>query len=233
MEVFQKITLSQTNCFLLKATDGYLLIDCGRAGSEQAFLSELGRMGIDPLSIRYLLLTHHHSDHCGLLHFLLSVNPKTRIIMSEACAAYLETGLHFKPEAERYSSKTLNFAIWLYGLIGGKLTDTFQPYFIRAGDVILPGQDGALPDFTGIRGRLLYTPGHTEDSISLVVGDDAFVGDAARNLLGFTGAPYKPILYYDQKACYKSWRKLLAAGARTIHPAHGKSFPACRLKRYM
>lgn len=231
MEAYQKITLSQTNCFLVKAARGYLLADCGGAGDERRFLSALGRMGLTPLSVRWLLLTHHHSDHCGLLPFLLRANPRLNVIMSEKCAAYLETGRHFHPDGEQYAGKALGLAMRMYGLAGGKLTDTFPPYARRAGDVVWPERDGILPEPVGIPGSLLHTPGHTGDSLSLIVGEDAFVGDAARNMLHFCGAPYEPLLYSDRKLCFESWAKLLSAGVKTVHPAHGPGFPAARLKR--
>ncbi|MEA4813545.1 MAG: MBL fold metallo-hydrolase [Oscillospiraceae bacterium] len=233
MDNFQKIELSRTNCFLLRAADGYLLIDCGYAGNEQRFLLKLKRLGLEPSSVRYLLLTHHHSDHCGLLPYLLSLNPQIRIIMNEKCAAYLEAGRNVHPAAERYASGTLSAAMQLYGLAGGKAADTFSPYFRRAGDIILSEQHDVLPDFIGIPGRFLHTPGHTKGSISLIVGEDAFVGDAARNILKLAGAPYEPILYYDKEACHDSWRRILSTGAKRIHPAHGKSFPAVYLERYV
>lgn len=230
MQPLQKITLSRTNCFLLKAADGYLLVDCGCAGDEQSLLVQLGRLGLSPLSIRSLLLTHHHSDHSGLLPFLLSANPRLNIVMSGKCAAYLERGRHCHPAEERYASKALGLVMGLYRLTGGKLTQALTPYVRRDGDVIAE-RDEDLPDFLGIPGRLLHTPGHTEDSLSLIVGKDAFVGDAARNLLNFLGSPYEPILYSDRSACRDSWAKLLARGITTIHPAHGPSFSAECLRK--
>ena len=60
----------------------------------------------------------------------------------------------------------------------------------------------------------------------MIVGEDAFVGDAARNILGFLGTPYQPILLYDKGACLESWERLLSMGVKRIHPGHGKSFDA-------
>ena len=221
---FHRILLSQSNCFLLRATDGFLLIDCGSAGEERRLLRKLSRLGVSSRSIRYLLLTHHHSDHCGLLPFLLSVNPDIRVIMSDTCAAALRSGRHLHPPGERYASDSLRTAFRLYGLLGGEIADTFPPYFYREADILWLEEDGALPGFVGIPGRLLHTPGHTAGSLSLIVGKHAFVGDAARNCLRFLGAPHEPILYSDRSACLKSWAKLSSSGAVTIHPGHGPSF---------
>lgn len=225
MYTFQQICLSQTRCYLLKANDGYLLIDCGSAGDARTLLAKLAGKGLSLLSIRYLLLTHHHSDHCGLLPFLLSENPGICVIMSEKCAAYLEAGCHFHPAGERYAVKALGRLMWLYGQLDGKLASEFRPYLKRTCDVIWPGQDGDLPEAAVIGGKLINTPGHTEDSVSLVIGEHAFVGDAARNMLNFLGAPYEPVLYNNRRACYESWAKLISMGVKYIHPAHGRSFP--------
>lgn len=233
MVAFEKIALSQTNCFLFKSADGYLLVDCGGAGDAKAFLSAINRLGLSPSSISTLLLTHHHSDHCGLLPLLLSENPHIKLMMSEPCAAYLETGRHFSPDSQRYAAKSIGLVMALYGLMGGKLADTFPPYFCRPGDVILQNAQNSLPDFLGIGGTLLHTPGHTWDSTTLIIGEDAFVGDAARSALNFCGAPYEPILYYDRAVFLESWKNILSSGVKTIHPAHGSPFPAVYLKKFL
>lgn len=229
MDAFQRIRLSQTCCYLLKANDGYILIDCGCAADERTLLSKLESERLNPRSIRYLLLTHHHSDHCGLLSFLLSANPDIRVIMSEKCAAYLETGRHFSPDGERYAVKAMGGIMRVYRQMSGNMTDVFLPYFKRDCDVLCASRDRDLPNFMGCKGRLIQTPGHTEGSISLVVGEHAFVGDAVRNILNFLGATYEPILYYDRRTCYESWTKLLSTGVKYIHPAHGPSLRAERL----
>lgn len=230
MQPFIQITLSQTNCYLLKAREEYLMVDCGREGDERRLLRKLRLLGIPLSSIRWLLLTHHHSDHCGLLHYLISANPDIRIIMSRKCADYLGTGSHYHSANETYANIALQKAFSLYSKMGGALSDTFIPYLKREGDFILYDESAALPDPVGISGSLLQTPGHTEDSISLVTDGNAFVGDAARNMLNFLGSPYEPIILYNLNICFDSWRKLLSTGVMRIHPAHGKSFDMKRMQ---
>jgi len=79
-------------------------------------------------------------------------------------------------------------------------------------------------------GKIISTPGHTRDSISLVFGDgDAIAGDAAADFLRWAGTKHCVISMNDLDAYYESWRKLAASGARTIFPAHGRPFPVARL----
>lgn len=231
MKDFEKIILGQTNCFLLKAADGYLLIDCGNAGDERAMLSALQKFELSPFSIRYLLLTHHHSDHCGLINYLLSLNPDIDIIMNEKCAEYLSVGKNHIMPKEHYASVPLQYVFNLYGKFSSNLSPTFPPYQIRSRDILTYDAPYDLLSLTGINGFLLPTPGHTPDSVSLVMGDNAFVGDAARNLLNFCGAAYEPICQYDKTACYESWDKFISLGVKHLHPSHGPSFDINILNR--
>ena len=93
-------------------------------------------------------------------------------------------------------------------------------------DVVL-GDDGlSLADY-GITGRILYTPGHSMGSVSVLLETgDAFVGDLAMNEFPLRLSPGLPIFAEDMQKVKESWKKLLDEGARIIYPAHGKPFSA-------
>lgn len=81
-----------------------------------------------------------------------------------------------------------------------------------------------------LQGKILFTPGHTSDSISLRIGDVIFCGDAAMN-----GVPsFKRITIWieDRKDFYNSWDILIEEKADFIYPAHGKPFGSCDLIKY-
>jgi glyoxylase-like metal-dependent hydrolase (beta-lactamase superfamily II) len=63
----------------------------------------------------------------------------------------------------------------------------------------------------GIAGEIVHTPGHSDDSVSLLLDDgSAFTGDLA------------PEVYsYDNPVALDSWRLLRERGARLVYPAHG------------
>jgi glyoxylase-like metal-dependent hydrolase (beta-lactamase superfamily II) len=72
---------------------------------------------------------------------------------------------------------------------------------------------------TGIDGVLLHTPGHSDDSVSVVIDElGAFVGDL-RPPEAYTGT--------STALAEKSWQKIRAAGARKAFPAHGPGFDLC------
>jgi len=227
---YHLIKLSQTCCYLLKLTEGYLLIDCGRASDQQTFLDKIHKLEISLSDISYLFLTHHHNDHCGLLSFLTTQNPEIRIVMSRSCAEYLKTGHHFKAEQEHYANSHLRLFFTLYVRFNQQMTELFTPYFPRPVDLLLSEETTTLPPGLGLNGKFIATPGHTSDSFSYVLDKFAFVGDAARNLLNFTGTPYHPILLHNLDTVYRSWNKLLLEGVDTICPAHGQPFTARKLK---
>jgi glyoxylase-like metal-dependent hydrolase (beta-lactamase superfamily II) len=79
----------------------------------------------------------------------------------------------------------------------------------------------------GIPGRVIYTPGHSSGSISVLLeSGDTFVGDLAMNKFPLRFTPGLPIFAEDEAKVKESWNLLLNLGARMIYPAHGKPFPA-------
>ena len=60
---------------------------------------------------------------------------------------------------------------------------------------------------------------------------DAYVGDLAMNRLPLRASPGLPIFGDDLDLVRLGWRRLLDLGARTIFPAHGRSFPATVFER--
>ena len=70
-----------------------------------------------------------------------------------------------------------------------------------------------------LKGEILFTPGHTRDSISLKIDNIVFCGDAAMN--GFPSVNRFIIWIEDVLEFERSWNKLIFSGAELIYPAHG------------
>jgi hydroxyacylglutathione hydrolase len=98
---------------------------------------------------------------------------------------------------------------------------------MRNEDIVINGDTNLKDIGINIDGKIIVTPGHTDDSISLILADGScYCGDAAANFFQFAGAKYCVIFVYDLDEYYKSWVKILHENSRIIYPAHGKPFEA-------
>ena len=219
------VRLGWTRCYLVECKGGYLLIDTDYAKYFRLFEKKLGELGIAIGDIRYLLLTHHHDDHAGFAVELVR-SARCRVIAHRDAVLPLQRG-----ESEgtyNYVNVRSRIALTLYGLIHREYS--FPPLSLSERDIVIEGDDSDLLKEIGVEGVILHTPGHTKDSISVLLSDgSAFVGDAAMNFLWWTGIGHRPIVVEDLNTAYESWRKLRERGATVIYPSHGRCFSATEL----
>ena len=98
-------------------------------------------------------------------------------------------------------------------------------------DIVLGDEEFSLSEY-GIPGRILYTPGHSMGSVSVLLDTgDAFVGDLAMSGFPMRLTPGLPALAEDMQKVRESWQLLIKAGAKTIYPAHGKHFSVDIIQR--
>lgn len=220
-----RIPLGVTNCWLLPCTEGYLLIDTCYSDTYPRFLKTLKKMNISPGEIRYLLLTHHHEDHAGFAA-RLSEDTGCRIIAHEKALRHLALGR--TADTMKPLNRRTQAAFSAFGLL--RKLSGYPPLELSVQDIIIFGDNDTLLPELGIDGEILETPGHTADSISILLGDGScFAGDAAMNFLKFCGTAYRPIFAENYEEVDQSWKKLKEKGIRTIYPAHGSPFPSGRL----
>ena len=220
------VKIGFTNVFLIKILDGYLLVDTSYYKKYDQFLKELKLEKIDPKEISYLVLTHHHDDHAGFAKRLL-VNSQARLIIHNNAIPFLKKGTH--------DNRGKHWNSWLQKMLNpfSKIMKHKYPGFkVQKEDIILQGDCSKnLLDF-GIDGKIIYTPGHSSDSISIIFPDgNAIVGDVAMNLFNLGETKYKPFFIQNIDEIFESWKKLFGLGAKTIHPAHGNSFDIEELLR--
>ena len=206
-----------------------LLIDTSYSSRFEEFLEDLKKANIDSSNIKYLLMTHHHDDHAG---FAAKLKEKTncRLITHKDSVKGLSAGRIVslgKPVNRR-----VQVTMALYNAV--KRRDfSFQPVNINVGDTLLTGDDEKTLRQLGIDGKIICTPGHTSDSISLILANgDAYASDACMNFLGFCGIHYRPIFLEDLDEVFRSWRKIVDNCAKTIYPAHGEPFTVGQLVHF-
>jgi len=226
------IKLSVTNCYLIANGNSYLLVDTGYDYEWDLFYRRLAEAGVSFSQISHLLLTHHHDDHCGLLNRVIEQNEDIRVIMSQRARDLILGGKNDHAHGGGYINRRVNLLLSLKKMFDKRWTHTFPPYRVRENDILIEGDTRLSEIGIGINGKILETPGHSVDSISLLFDDgDCLVGDAAANFLQFAGTKYCVIYIEDMEEYYRSWQKLIAEGSRQIFPAHGSAFPVEKLKQ--
>ncbi|MFW6030072.1 MAG: MBL fold metallo-hydrolase [Halanaerobiales bacterium] len=225
-----KLSLKTSTCYLIKADNGYLLIDTGYNKDYDDFLDELNKNGVDIETINYLLLTHHHDDHAGFVNKLL-VDTNLTIICHYLGKELLKTGENDMSRGGGYINKRMYYLIKIHKLFNPDWDLTFPPVYIREKDILIKGDNEELLKDIGINGRIIYTPGHTIDSISVILDDELiFCGDAAMSWPLWAGIKYCPIFVTDVNSLYNSWEKISQSGAKKVYPAHGDPFSIEKLE---
>jgi glyoxylase-like metal-dependent hydrolase (beta-lactamase superfamily II) len=227
------IPLSMSHTYLICCQGGYLQIDTGYEHDYPLYRMNLAKAGIPIESIRYLLLTHHHDDHAGFLHELAQDTDLT-IIAHQQAVGLLRSGKNDKTRGGGYVNRFIKFLAAIKMRFDPRWTLTFPPFTLRRKDILLTGDDTNVLHHLGIAGTILYTPGHCIDHVSMILDTgETFCGDAAASFLLWAGTHYCTVFMTDMEEAYRSWDKMLNSGAQTIYPAHGRPFPANRLRQNM
>ena len=210
------INLGVGSCHVIQG-DRAIMIDAGGPGQAARFRKTMEVLCIDPRSIRLIVITHGHWDHIGSAKDIQEITG-AKIAMHEREKDWLEKAL--KPTSPPVTA---------WGHIFGAIMMVLLPLVrVPAADVdVILGNEGlSLADY-GIPGKIIYTPGHSMGSVSVLLDTgDAFVGDLAMNGFPLRLSPGLPIFAEDIEKVKASWRRLLNEGAKTVYPAHGKPFAA-------
>ncbi len=218
-----RLNLGINSSFLLKYPDGYLLIDTSFPNEYENFKEKINSTPVEISDINYILLTHYHHDHSGTAA-MLREEADARIIVHENAIPWLEKG--DGTVLASWVNLRIKIIFSIVEFFSKSIKDTTFPQLsIRDDDVIISGDDNQMLRDIGIPGKILCTPGHSNDSISVVLDDGrAFIGDIAVDFPKFLGTYYRPALVKDMSKVLESWKKIVDAGAKKIYPAHGPSF---------
>ena len=216
------------NTYIYPIATGYVMIDTGYEHSLRNVEKKLNKQGITLFEIKYVFLTHAHDDHAGFLNELLSKYSNIRVILSDKAMPTLLKGQNsFIGGCSGLSA--LIFCKFIELLGKGKhlfpaIEKQYMDRFIEVSSQNLASVE------TLLQGKILFTPGHTSDSISLKIGNIIFCGDAAMNDM----PSFKRITIWieDKNVFQNSWNILIAQKVDFIYPAHGKPFHSNDLKKY-
>lgn len=176
-----------TNYYIIESKSTKLLIDCGWPGTLPKLMAEFKRKGISFKEIKYLLVTHFHPDHAGLTQELTSQG--ITLILLECQIDFIPLFVEF------FKGKNLPYVpIEQNNNLLLKLEDSRE--FLAS---------------IGLGGEIMHTPGHSDDSISLIL-DEGFA---------FTGDLHPAFMDIDDDPTRASWDKIYQHKITRIFPGHG------------
>lgn len=149
-----RLKYGNTNTYYIPGHSGGLLVDTDYAGTLHTFYRTIKQNGIGIRDIVYVLATHYHPDHMGLIGDLM--NQGVTLLL---------------PDIQR---NAVHFSDAIF--VRDKLP--FTPVN-EAQAVVFPCKESrSILSGLGIAGEVISTPSHSEDSVSLILDDgDCFVGD--------------------------------------------------------
>ncbi len=151
--LFQLTRLTAFNCFLVRESDGFTLVDTNLGGSAAGILAAAHKLGGE---IRRITLTHAHIDHVGSLDGLHALLPNVEVSISRRDARFLHGDKSL--DADEPQSKPRG---------GYPICTTVPTRLLVAGDKV-----GSL--------EVIAAPGHTPGHIVFLDSRDGtlIVGDA-------------------------------------------------------
>ena len=186
-----KLKYGNTNTYFIRGAKGSILLDTDYAGTLQMFYKEIKKNDISLKDITYILATHYHPDHMGLVGELVSMGVKFLVIDTQV------PNLHFSDD-----------------IFSRDKTFRMSPSVPEdKAEVIACKDSRAFLAALGIDGEIVSTPSHSEDSITLVLDSgDCFVGDLEP--MEFMDG------YEENKALQSDWEKIMSFSPRVIHYGH-------------
>jgi ribonuclease/clavin/mitogillin len=181
-----------TNYWVVSAGTSRLLVDLGWPGRVGELVANLKRMDIPLREIRYGLATHFHLDHAGAAQDLKQLGIPLLVVREQLYAIPLMKQ-HVKP-ADNYTEITTHDNL-----------------------IIEIAESRAFLARLGIPGEIIHTPGHSDDSVTLVLDDGAaFTGDLTMEMM---------VGPEDPAVVRRSWQSLRDRGVTTIYAGHGRPYP--------
>ena len=147
---FVKLKYGNTNTYFING----LLVDTDMPGTFPLLCREMGKNGLTLADIKYVIATHYHPDHMGIIGELVSRGVK--LVIAENQLAYVHSS----------------------DAILARDAERFVPTDERNAKIISLDESRAFLAPLGINGVIVPTESHSPDGIALLLDDGhAFVGD--------------------------------------------------------
>lgn len=185
-----KLKYGNTNTFFVQGISGNLLIDTDYAGTMPAFYGAIKKQNIKISDISYVLATHYHPDHIGLVSELMKQGVKLLLIDTQCSYVHFSDDIFSRDKRLEY-----------------------EPINEKAA-IIVSGEDSRrFLKSMGIEGEIVSTTSHSEDSIALILDNGVcMVGDLEP--IEYLEA------YDENVKLRKDWELVMSYNPKIIHYAH-------------
>ena len=208
MEVI-KIKLSFSNAYLIKDRKS-ILVDAGSPNEANRIISAVQKAGVDVKDISLLIHTHGHFDHAGSTAAL-------KRKLGVPSAVHKKDAFMLR-EGRNGEIKPHNFEAQIIKILVPKSFEPSEP------DIIIE-EEMSLSDF-GVDGSVIFTPGHTQGSVAIVLGNkEAIIGDVLMGgIMGGALFGSRPNYHYyidDVGQIHANIKKILGLKPAKLFVGHG------------
>jgi len=200
-----------SNIVLLKNSETAILVDTGVKGNLNLITNFLKHKNVVPADIKLIVLTHTHHDHTGNLRELAAISGAP-VLVHRNEFENLKNGFTPIP-------KGMGFYTRFISGLGRIVVPRFASPKAFEAQLINENEFDLNP--FGIDAKIISTPGHTNGSQSVLLGDTLVAGDTFLNL---SNGIIFPHFCNDPATLLKTWEMLFDSGIKTIIPGHGKPF---------
>lgn len=181
--------------YIINSNGIYIMVDSGYPESLKIFDKMLADKNMTFSQINYLVITHFHPDHAGLVQQLLDYG--IQLLLHENQKEYIH---------------------WINNYFQEHIHQKYKPIIENNNDkitVLDTESSASLFEKHKINGKIIFTPGHTNDSVTFIINDAAFIGDLTK---------YNETGIYTSKIAEDSWNKILKNKIGEIYPGHGEKY---------
>lgn len=200
---------------LIQNKDHYYLVDCGYEETYEVLKSELEKLGIRPLDLTGVIITHDDYDHLGALKLLKKENTSLKIY----CGEYERDSVTGLVKSERLIQAESNLDTIPAENKEWALNFIHKLKSIKRFDVDYTFTDNECFESDFI---IIHTPGHTKGHISLfypkektVIAGDSIVMENGEFCIA------NPTFTLDMSSAIKSVEKIRSLNPHKIICYHG------------
>lgn len=210
IRIIQK-RIGHSNATLIANGKSSILVDTGVKGNFNQIRILFKQARLKPSDLKLIILTHTHSDHTGNLNVLKKWTG-AKVLVHKNEFENLKNGFTPIPAG----------------------TGSYSGFVSRIGQSIVPKFASPRPFTADIVNEykfdlnefefgatIIYTPGHTMGSQSVIWGKTIIAGDTfvnIRNEIIF------PPFANEPKVLLQTWQKIFDRGVEEIYPGHGPKF---------